>query len=207
MANTSRINGFRPVRYLSGAPWNGKARMYVHAAGDNTTLHVGDIVIQGASSTKGFQAVTRATDGTAGGIVGVVVGIDLVNPNVTSLQGTSLDLGEKYVAASTERFVWVADDPGLIFEAEFELGGTEPTQSDVGLNYDFSTTAGNTTTGASGMTIDTTVAGATTAATPLKLVGLVRRPDNDIVDSTSYQKGLVTINMHVFNDGTGHAGV
>lgn len=202
MANTSRINGFKPVRYFSGAPWNGQARMYVHAAGDNTVLHVGDIVIQGASSTKGYQAVTRATDGTAGGIVGVVVGIDLVHGRGTSLQGTALDLGQTYVLASTERFVWVVDDPMVIFEAEFELGGTEPTQADVGLLYDFSTTAGNTTTGASGMTIDTTAAGATTAATPLKLVGLALRPDNDIVDSTSYQRGLVTINMHVFNDGS-----
>ena len=201
MANTSRINGFRPVRYLGGAPWNGQANLYVHSADDATALHVGDLVIQGANSTKGYQAVTRATSGTAGALIGVVTGIEPpIGNHSTALAGTALDLGEVYIAASAERFVWVADDPKIIFEAEFDAAGDMPDHTDVGLNYDFLTTAGNTTTGASGMTIDSS-SEVTTAATPLKLVGLVRRPDNDITDADDplYQRGLVIINMHIFN--------
>jgi len=211
MANTSRINGFRPVQYKNGSPYTGKARMYVHAAGDGTALHIGDLVIQGASSQDGLQAVTRATDGTAGGLVGAVVGIDWVHPGGTTLQGGgtyNLNLSQVYIPVSTLAYVWVADDPAIVFEAEFDSAGDMPDQTDVGLNYDFLVTAGNTTTGASGMTIDAS-SEVTTAATPLKLVGLARRPDNDITDAATYQRGLVTINMHVFGAGgdAGTAGV
>ena len=211
MANTSRINGFRPVRYLNGAPWNGQARMYVHGSGDNTALNVGDIVIQHTTGVNGIQAVTRATSATASNIVGVVLGIDIVSPvtvsgtTTYSLQGANLDLSEKYVAASTERYVWVCDDPMVIFEAEFENTGTPPVAADVGLNYEINIGSASTTTGVSGMSCDLSSAGATTNTLPLKFIGFSRRPDNEAGAASA--RGLFLLNTHVYNSNTGAAGI
>ena len=36
MANTSRPNGFRPVKYLNGTPWNGAFRIYAIPAAEGT---------------------------------------------------------------------------------------------------------------------------------------------------------------------------
>ena len=197
-----RINGFKPVRYLNGAPWTGKARMYVHSASDATALHIGDFVIQEANSQDGFGSVTRSTSGSSTILVGAVVGIDWVHPGGASLQGTNLPLESVYVPASTLAYVWVADDPNIIFEGEFDALGDQPNQTDVGLNYEFLLTAGNTTTGASGMTIDSSTE-ATTATLPLKLLGLARKAGIDIVDDATdanslYKRGWVMINTHAY---------
>lgn len=211
MANTSRLGGFRPTRYLNGAPWNGQARMYVHGSGDNTALNIGDIVIQHTTGVNGIAAVTRATSATASNIVGVVVGIDLVSPVAQSgsaaysLQGTNLDLTERYVAASTERYVWVCDDPMVVYEAEFENAGTAPVAADVGLNYQIDISSANTTTGISNMSCDLSSAGATTSTLPLKFIGFVRRPDNEVGSASA--RGLFFLNTHVYNSNTGAAGI
>ena len=44
MPNVSRIFGFRPSRYLSGAPYNGAMTKYFVTAGDATAIGVGDLV-------------------------------------------------------------------------------------------------------------------------------------------------------------------
>jgi len=39
MANTSRVNGFKPVKHITGAPYNGQANIYeVPAAAPTPTL-------------------------------------------------------------------------------------------------------------------------------------------------------------------------
>ena len=44
MANISKINGFRAVKHVTGAPYNGQANIYATAATDVTPIFVGDPV-------------------------------------------------------------------------------------------------------------------------------------------------------------------
>lgn len=210
MANVDKVNGFRPVRYLSGAPWTGKARKYIIPASDAVATAVGDIVEAAAASADGLMAVTRMANGaTSTALVGVVVGIDPVDTGGTSLAGggsNDLNLSNLYRAASTKAYVWVADDPNLIFEGQFDDVGDQPDQTDVGNNYDVVLGSTNTTTGASGMEADSS-SEVTLAATPLKLVGLVNRPDNDITDAATYQRGEFILNLHIYKSNAGTAGV
>ena len=199
MANVNRVNGFRPVRYLNGAPYNGQFRKYVVAAADGTALFVGDLVkLSTTGDNEGYTTVVQAAAGDA--CIGVVVGFE-VDP-------TALNTPQ-YRAASTRRIVYVADDPNLIFEAQ-EDGDTDPLETaDIGLNVNFVVAAGSTVTGASGMQIDSTTHN-TTATLPLRLLGLAQRPDNENVLSAggqAYTRWEVKINNHQLGSSTGVAGV
>jgi hypothetical protein len=157
-------------------------------------------MIQDAASVTGgsegaYQGVTRATAGTAGGIVGVVVGWEPDPDN----------LGAVYHAGSATKAVYLCCDPNVIFECQDNGAGTVITAADVGLNYDFAVTAGSTSTGVSNMEVDSGTAGATTAATPLQLIGIVDRPGNEV--GVANQKLLVRINMHAYGSAAGSAGV
>ena len=197
MANTSRVNGFRPVKYLNGAPWNGQVTRYSIPASDGTALFVGDLVKASATAdSEGVRGVIQAAASDA--VLGVVVGFE------SSM--TSLDTPQ-YRVASTLRYALVVDDPNVIFEAQ-EDGATDPLEMvDAGLNVDFVVGAGSTTTGASGMQIDSNTE-AVTATLPLKLIGPAKRPDNELVAAgQAYTRWLVKINNHQLGSHTGTAGV
>lgn len=181
MASVSRINGFRPVKSITGAPYNGGANVYFMPASDNTVVMVGDAValLGDARAATGVPTVTRLASAT-GIPLGIVVGIlftgvgDLTNmPPVNDLNTPV------YRRASTDRYLLVADDPGLIYEVQYAATSVAAATitANVGLNGQFTLTAGNTSTGSSGMQLDS--AGlATTATLPLKIVGFPNRPDN-----------------------------
>jgi len=76
--------------------------------------------------------------------------------------------------------------------------------ANVGLNGQFTTTAGSTVTGASGMQLDSSGL-ATTATLPLKIVGFPQRPDN--IPGDTYFSYWVKLNGAQLGDGTGTAGV
>lgn len=197
MANTSRVNGFKPVKYMNGAPYNGQCTMYYVPASDNTAIFVGDLVKLGSTPDgSGVRGVTQAAASDA--CIGVVVGIV---PSMTNLDTP------QYRAASTAAYVLVADDPNIIFEAQ-EDGDTDPLEMvDAGLNVNFVVGSGSTTTGASGMQIDSNTE-ATGATLPLKLLQPVQRPDNELVSAgQAYTRWLVKINNHQLGSHTGTAGV
>jgi hypothetical protein len=74
----------------------------------------------------------------------------------------------------------------------------------VGLNGQFTLTAGSTTTGASGMQLDS-AGTATTATLPLKIVGIPNRPDN--IPGDAFLSFYVKLNTSQLATGTGTAGV
>ena len=186
MSSVSRINGLRPVKSITGALYNGQATVYFAPAANADVIMVGDVVKTAgdARSPTGVQTVARHAGGATEAAVGVVVGI------LFSGMG------------DTQNVPPVADDPQLVFEAQ--TSGATLATADIGLNAGLSVSAGNTTSGASGMTIDLS-AKATTATLPLKLVGFPYRPDNNIGDS--FTSAYVMINNHQYKGGTGTAGV
>ena len=199
MASVSRINGFRPVKTLSGAPYSGKANLYFMASGDSTVVMVGDAVkIAGdARGASGAPTVTRcgATDIPVGVVVGILfsgVGNEVTNVPPVSDLNTPV-----YRRASTDRYVLVADDPLLVYEVQY--AGTSVAAAtitaNVGQNGQFTTTAGSTVSGSSGMQLDSTGL-ATTATLPLKIVGFPARPDN--VPGDVYFSYYVTLNSSLY---------
>jgi len=211
MANTSRISGFRPVKHITGAPYNGQANIYEVPAGESVPVFVGDLVkLSDSAATAGVPAVEAVVAASsqiiAGPILGAVVGV--LNTKMDPLDGTmtagsiSLDTPQ-YRAASTKQYVLVADAPDLVFEAEADAAVAA---ASVGLNVGIGASAHTTPllTGASPMYVYSTTAPATTSTLPLQIVGVVKRVDNEI--NSAYNKVLVRINVHAFGS-VGVAGV
>lgn len=198
MPNVSRINGFRPIRYKNGSPYNGAFTEYVAPAADATAIFVGDLVKLGnnADDTENYRAVAQAAASDA--VIGVVVGVRVDYANLNAAP---------HRVASTRRIIMVADDPNILFEAQ-EDGATDPLElQDLGANINFVVGAGSAVTGQSGMQIDSDTH-ATTATLPLKLVEASRRADNEIVaDGQANTRWVVQINNHQLNASTGTAGV
>lgn len=195
MANADIVNGLRPSRYMNGAPWTGQCTEYYIPSSDSTAVFVGDLVkFAGSASSDGVATVAQAA--ASGAVLGVVVGIRKDTP-------TSLDT-PIYRAASTAAYVMVVDDPNVLFEIQEDGVGGALAVTNIGQNADIVVGSGSTTTGASGMELDSSTA-ATTATLPLKIMGFVRREDNEIGSANA--KIVVKLNNHQLGSSTGTAGV
>jgi len=204
MANVDRPNGLRPVQHLSGASWNGKVTPYLVT--DANAMYSGDVVTAGGSagaagayiygqSVEGMPTITRCTQGDGTEIpIGVVVSFLPLQP----LQ----DVNYK-AADATDRVALVCDDPFVIFEAQEDAAADPLDAADVGLNVSFTVTGGSTTTGQSGMEIDSS-SHTTTSTVALRLIGLSKRADNAINTAGAADdeaKWLVVFNAHKYNLG------
>jgi hypothetical protein len=198
MANTNAPRGARPVRYLDGGPYDGKVNYYLMTGATGDTF-VGDFVIAGGTAgaagtvvngvpCDGMQTVAPATAG-ATNIVGVVVGF---LPDQTNLE-------RKYRATSTNRIALVADHPDLIFEIQEDAVGAATALADVGENADIVVGSGSTTTGLSGMQLDSSTHTAATAQ--LRILRFVPRPDNEVASANA--KLEVVINEHAYKTTAG----
>lgn len=202
MANVNRPQGFRPLRHIDGSPYNGQYTPYLIASGDATAVYIGDVVViagsagtvgqvVGGMDVEGIATVIRAAAGTTGqNIAGVVAGF-LPDP-------TNLNL--KYRVASTNRIAYVVTDPTVVYECQEDADTTPLAAVDIGLNVAFSLTAGSTTTGNSGMELDSSTK-ATTITLPFKLLGLVKRIDNNFNtggSATDKAKFEVLLNTQIF---------
>ena len=186
MANADTPFGLRPVRYFSGAPYNGAANLYYVPSSDSTAIFIGDAVkLAGSADADGIPSIAQAAAGDT--LIGVVVGV----------QADTRD-SLTYRAASTERYVWVADDPELLFLAQEDSAGGALAASNVGNNVDLVVGSGSTGTGMSGMELDSSTAATTTAQ--VRVVRLWNSPDNAIGNQA---KWLVRIVEHQNATATG----
>lgn len=126
----SVLAGFRPVKHLTGAPYNGQLNRYMISASDAQATNVGDFVQLSDNAalvdTAGFgvyPAVERIGSGTAVPIVGVVVGFEVDYSNLNT---------PNYRAASTRRVALVADAPDLIFAGPQDAVGGVVAAASVG---------------------------------------------------------------------------
>ncbi len=196
--------GFRPIRHKSGAPYTGACTAYWLDSSDSTALYIGDPVVRdGTSSTAEVSAmsagkfdtghltgVTRATAGATNKVIGVVVGVAAVTQDSLI-----------YRAASTERIVYVADDPDLVFEVQVDAA--LPTAS-IGLDTNILFThAGSTVTGLSGAEVDATASA--DATYQAKILGFKRSPENTA--NTAGNIVEIMWNLHELTTGVGQAGV
>jgi hypothetical protein len=190
MPNISRPSGARPVKHLSGAPWNGQTQLFAILASNGTATGVGDFVsLDGNADANGVPSVARITNGSTSVPVGAIVGF---LPDYSNLYNPS-----QYRLASTLRYVFVVTDPTVVYE--MQASGTYGFATDSGLNSGVTLTAVSTA-GISGMQVDLATK-ATTATLPVKILGVIQRPDLDVSDATNV-KLWVTLNNGAFNNGT-----
>jgi|CXWL01.1.fsa_nt_gi hypothetical protein len=200
MANTDTPRGLKPVRHISGAPYNGAMNKYYVPASDGTAIYLGGIVKPaGSADAAGVPSVTGNV-ATGNPVIGVVVGID-------PLEGAGADGRDSttYRVASTERYVYVADDPDLIFEIQEDGEGGALAATNMWMAADITGfTSGSTSTGLSSIEIDSSTATAAGDGTEdVLIVGFVSRPENEL--GSQWGKFLVRLNNHFFVDGAAGA--
>ena len=200
MANISRVNGFKPVKHFTGAPYNGQANIYEVSVSETVPVFVGDLVVRstnastsGLVTVKSLSAAATANDVVAGVVLGSVVGV--INSKLDPVDGTmtagsiALDTPQ-YAAAGVKSFILVADAPDIIYEVQ---ATGSYALADIGLNADVGVlaAAGNgLVTGTSGMYVNATAPTAS-ATRPIHVVGYVKRPDNEAPGA--YNKLLVQL--------------
>lgn len=207
MSSVSRLNGFRPVKTTTGAPWNGQAELAFVPASDSTVIMVGDAVklLGDSRAATGAPTVTRVS-GATDIAWGIVVGILFSGVGDTGNVPPVTDLNTPiYRRTLTDRYLMVCTDPSVVYEAQYLTTSVAAATitANVGLNGSWDLTAGSTTTGSSGMSI--AALSATTATLPLKVVGFPNRPDN--IPGDTYFSYYVKLNNAGIGTGTGQAGV
>ncbi len=195
MPNTSRISGFRPVKHLNGSPYNGQANIYYVASAADEIL-VNDVVKLGSTSTAdGIPTadLCGATDVPIGIVVGVMHSKFDPAGGMTS-GSTALDLpAAAQIAASGAGYILVADAADIVMEVEAANG--TPVVTDIGLNASHANGARTSATVVSPAYIDFGTE-ATTSTLNFQILGLVRRPDNEMGASAKLH---VRFNRHQYN--------
>jgi len=207
MANANTPRGLSPVGTITGAAYNEQGRLYAIANDGTNTYAIGDVVkVAGSSDTNGVPYVTKAA--TTDTPVGVIVGIRVSDPGV-SLVGTTLALNTIYLPLSSGlRYVFVVDDPSVIFEVEGNATGVAA--ADVFKNAGLTITANQTTLAMSAPLSNTVLDAASflaigssgSLALPLQIIGLSQRVDNA---PGAYANALVKWNKHQFLNPVGTA--
>lgn len=200
MANTDTPFGLRPVGYINGAPWTGKARKFYVPASDSTAIYVGGLVKPaGSADANGIMSVTGNVS-TGNAVLGVVVAVDALEGAGAGGRDSTL-----YRVASTERYVYVADDPNIVFEIQEDAGGAALAITAVGNTADLAGfTSGSTSTGISSIEVDSSTATASGDGTEdVLILGFVQRPDNEV--GVANAKVLVRLNNHFYVDGVAGA--
>ena len=151
--------GLAPIRYKSGAPYNGAANLYSVAAGETNNIFIGDpVIISGTGDAAGVPGVARAAAGA--NITGVVVGF-APKDNVAAGSTTAINRG--YRAASEADYLLVADDPFLLFAVEEDAVGGALATTDIGNNADLVAGTGSVYTKRSGYMLDSSTKATTSA--------------------------------------------
>lgn len=193
MANADAPFGLRPVRYLSGAPYNGAAnKYYIPSTDTDAAAYIGSLVkLTGGADAAGVPVVT-ANVSTGNAVVGVVVGVVPTTADSTT-----------YRANSTSRYVLVADDPNLLFEVQEDSeGGALAATACGGTAQLTGFISGNAATGLSGIEIDSSNLSETSDTDDdVRIIAFKQSPDNEIGANANW---LVRLNVHAYvNAGVG----
>ena len=205
MGNVNKPIGFSPVGNLLGGKWNEQGRVYAIPTSDTTNSYaIGDCVMSAAGSdVNGIRYIQKWGGATTTSALplGIIVGVRVADSSV-SLVGTTLDLTQTYIPAGTRttvRYVYVVDDPFVLFEAQFNSTGA--TQAQLSLNAAVTISAANQTSlSTSSPFSDMVLSGpAVTATLPIRLLGAVQRVDNEVTSAASpYVRVLCKFNYHEY---------
>ena len=195
MANIDAAFGLRPIAKVGSAP-GGTTGTTKYSIGDNqsTAIFTGDPV---KYKNDGTIEVATASDA----LLGVFMGCFYTDPT------TGKPTYRNYFPASLspgDAIAFVADDPDQMYVAQQDSDGSNLVAADLNLNANLIFGAGSTTTGISGVEIDSST-GAVTATHQVRLVDFYDTPSNDATANNS--ELVIKINNHSLNGGTGTVGL
>jgi hypothetical protein len=177
---------------------SGQVNAYLVPSTDSTALFIGDpVIVNGtasiptvASEFKGhtLPQVIRATAGSGAYTTGVVVGVEPITNDSTP-----------YRVASTERIVYVSDDPDQLYSIQEDSDTSTLAVTNTQQNADFVIGTGSTVTSLSAAEINSDTAD-TTATLQLRIERLLPREDNATGDNAEY---IVRFNLHQKRNTTG----
>lgn len=185
MANITHPFGFRPSRYLDSSAFNGQCQTYAFSTSQANDAYKGDLVqFDSANRTAALTdpflpavpfvkpVVAALTTNAFRGVIAGFVAQPEFNMSATA------SLGTLYRQLSTLRYAWIVEDWDVVFDAE-EQGNSYVSTSNNAVNKvaDIVYTAGNQTTGISGVKIDATTV-STGAVKPFRVVRYTERVDN-----------------------------
>lgn len=201
MANPNTPYGLRPYAYMSGAPYNGAVRTYYVPSGNATALYLGDpvMLVTNSSDGNGVQTAEIASAGNSAQVLGAFQGISNNAGQATiTLQQTQTP----YLAAGQAAYIYVSDDPFLLYCIQEDSVGGSMVSGASGRNANLVAGSGSTVSSMSGWMLDSSTL-ATTAALQLRIIQALQEADN--VVATSFAKWLVKINqaIHPFTNATG----
>ena len=194
MANIDAPFGLRPIAKNGQNPNNGGQTQYDVGASQSTAIFTGDPV---KYKNDGTVEVATASDA----LLGVFMGGFYTDPT------TSKPTFAPYIPASlatTDAKAFVCDDPNQTFIAQQDSVGANLVAADLNTNANLVFGAGSTTTGISGVEIDSSTS-ATTATHQVRLISFYDTPDNSATANNSVL--VVKINNHQLGSHTGTAGV
>ena len=195
MANIDSPFGLRPVSKLGSAP-GGTTGTTKYSVADNqsTAIFTGDPV-----KYKNDGTVEVATAGDP--ICGVFMGCFYTDP--TTKKPTFRDHFPASLSPG-DGIAFVADDPDQLFIAQQDSVSANAVAADLNLNANLVFGTGSTTTGLSGVEIDSSSKN-TTATLQVRLMSFYDLPSNDATADNSIL--VVKINNHQLGSHTGTAGV
>lgn len=191
MANANTPIGIRPIND-NGTPWNGQGRMVAFPSSQAGDIFLGDpIAYLGGSDAFGVPLAGIATAGATNVIAGAFIGI------CNGPQGSGFTVTRDlpvYRQASIANYGWIVDDPNTLFAVQEDSdGGAIAAATGANANGNLISGAGSTVTGFSGWMLDSsTVSSSANPTYQLRLLGLLRGPDNAI---GNYAKWVVRLNL------------
>jgi hypothetical protein len=204
MANANTPKGLFPVSYAWGAPYAGAARVYYVPVGNLTALYFGDPLLGVTNSSDANGVPTMEIAGAGGGTyVGGVFGGIANNAGLLTIP--LLQSQPVYLPATTAAYIYVIDDPFVLFEIQEDSVGGGGTGGAMvvgagGRNADLVAGTGSTVTGFSGWQLDSDTL-QTTSTLQLRIIEAVQSVDNQA--GIPYAKWLVKINLHQMLNPTG----
>lgn len=198
MANPNTPYGLRPYAYMSGAPYNGAVRTYYVPSGNGTALYLGDPVqlVTNSSDGNGVQTAEIASAGGGAYVLGAFMGIsNNAGQSVITLQQTQTP----YLAASQAAYIYVCDDPFLLYAIQEDSVGGALVSGASGRNADLVAGAGSTYSAQSGWMLDSSTL-QTTNTLQLRIIEMLQEIDNAV---GNFAKWLVKLNLATFLNQTG----
>lgn len=160
MANTNAPFGFRQIKSTGSAPTYEQVVMYI-ASNNGTAVFSGDAVVPVTGTATGY--IKQATASTVA-VSGIFVGCKYLSTSQKRTVWSNYWPGSD---ASSDVEAYVVNDPNAQFLVQ--AGGTNVGFSKVGQNIQLNVGTGNTSTGLSGMYVESP---ATTATLPFRVVSV-----------------------------------
>ena len=197
MANVNQPSGLSPVGHLLGIAWSQKTQRYYIASTDTSAYANGDpVTLTGTADANGVPGITIATAGTAGVILGVIVGMG--GPNYGGVSADVNNLSTIVIPATKTRayYVEVVVDPYVLFEIQDDGSATLAAAGDVSSNYNLVAGTNNGYVSGWQLAANSSNVGATRQ---VQILQLAQKPNNTVGVNA---KWIVRIVNHQFLAGT-----